>query len=78
MQTLEQLNANMQEAILLDRLGNHIELTGWCLTELGELLGHNRRWIQRKLRGDTPLTLAEFFLICSTVDWLIEVRPVTK
>lgn len=78
MQTLQQLNANMQEAILLDKLGNHIELTGWCLTELGELLGHNRRWIQRKLRGDTPLTMAEFLLISSTIDLPFELKPVTK
>ena len=68
MKSAEEMASLMRESIILDRLESHLNDGGWCLAELGQVAGHNRRWIQRKLRGDTQFTLSEFLLILAIVD----------
>lgn len=78
MKSMHELDAGIQESLLLERLENFISSQGWCLTELAAAAGRPRRWIQRKLRGDTPLTIREFFLIVSIIDWDLEFSEVTR
>ena len=78
MKSIEEMDAETQSLLLLDRLAKKVTTEGWCLDELGRAAGRSRRWVQRKLRGDTQLTIAEFFLIARLIDWDVEVREVSK
>lgn len=78
MKSIEEMAADTQALLLLDCLANKVAAESWCLDELGGAAGRSRRWIQRKLRGDTQLTIAEFFLIARLIDWDVEVREVSK
>ena len=78
MKSVEEMDAETQSLLLLDCLANKVAAENWCLNELGRAAGRSRRWVQRKLRGDTQLTIAEFFLIARLINWDVEVREVSK
>ena len=78
MKSEEQMLGEMRASNLIDRLVNIIESESWCLEELGRCAGRNKRWVQRKLRGDTQMTISEFFTIAAIVNWSVEISEVTK
>ena len=74
----EEIESQIQSALLLDRLAKKVDSENWCLLELGRSCGRSRRWIQRKLRGDTQLTISEFFLIAAAIGWNVDLLEVSK
>ena len=78
MKSAEQMQGEIESSLLIDRLVDIIESESWCMDELGKFAGRNKRWVQRKLRGDTQMTLAEFFTIAAVINWRLEISEVTK